>query len=450
MKELAVDGEHAAVRHRPRRARDNAAGANDWPRSDARGGPRSISPAGRAAARRGRPARPRDKARRGCRSRRRHGLRADARRTGARPSMRARLSRFQCGTLAAPYSSSMSRAHRSGRWRRASPAARRNGGRWRDRASTTACAACERRVDVAIAFAHDGGLGRMAGRRIRPAAPSASSSAGSSSMSTRDQVGGVLGEIGIGREHHRDRLADIAHAIAWRGSAGDRARALRCGVRRKSIGGMSATSAAVQTATTPGRRARRWRIDRDDAAVRVRGAHHAHVQLMRKRRHRPQSGRCPVTSGRSSSRGTERPTKPIAPSQSLCRRQYYWAVRQRVEVMGFVDAADANATAADVDLVEAARLLRDAPVGRQRLSRTAATRARFTLSWPTSTIVSSGWRASTKRKALAARAARSCSDSPLGNGRDAGVANHAAKSADRRVFAVVESFELPGRHSRCR
>ena len=37
--------------------------------------------------------------------------------------------------------------------------------------------------------------------------------AGSSSISTVDQIGGVLGEIGVGREHRCDRLADIAHAL---------------------------------------------------------------------------------------------------------------------------------------------------------------------------------------------------------------------------------------------
>ena len=51
---------------------------------------------------------------------------------------------------------------------------------------------------------------------------------------------------------------------------------------RKSIGGTSAMSAAVHTATTPGKRARGRGVDRDDPAVGVVGAHDAHVELMRK------------------------------------------------------------------------------------------------------------------------------------------------------------------------
>ena len=55
-----------------------------------------------------RPAHLPDRVRRGCRSRRRHGLRNRWTLSGERPSMRAIWSRFQCGTLAAPYISSMS------------------------------------------------------------------------------------------------------------------------------------------------------------------------------------------------------------------------------------------------------------------------------------------------------------------------------------------------------
>ena len=76
-------------------------------------------------------------------------------------------------------------------------------------------------------------------------------------------------------------------------------------------------------------------------------------------------------------------------------------------------------------------------------SRNSSSSARFTLSWPTSTIVSSGWRASTMRTALAARAARSCSDSPSGKRTRCGVANHAANSAGLCALASVEGLELP-------
>ena len=86
----------------------------------------------------------------------------------------------------------------------------------------------EGRVHVAIAFAHDGGFGRMAGvelagRRI------GREQFGQHLDLDRHQIGGVLGDIRIGREHHGDRLADIAHAVRAQGSAGDKVRALRCG-----------------------------------------------------------------------------------------------------------------------------------------------------------------------------------------------------------------------------
>ena len=119
----------------------------------------------------------------------------------------------------------------------------------RSSSSTTACGGGERRVDVAIALAHHGGLGRMAGIEF------AGRRVGREQRRQffdfdRDQIGGILGEIGIGREHDRDRLADIAHALAAPGSAGGRDRALRCG----SGGNRSAECRRRRPRSTPRRR----------------------------------------------------------------------------------------------------------------------------------------------------------------------------------------------------
>src|SRR6185437_12658716 len=140
-------------------------------------------------------------------------------------------------------------------------------------------------------------------------------------------------------------------------------------VRRKSIGGTSATSAAVQTSTTPGApRAALVSIE----TIRPCACADRTTRMCNwcakptSAANRPR----PVTSGRSSSRGTERPMKPIAPTPISPLATILWGQRQRVEVTGFVDADDAERSTANVDFVDAARLLRDAPVGRQRHVKT--------------------------------------------------------------------------------
>ena len=113
--------------------------------------------------------------------------------------------------------------------RRASPAcrARRRSGaiaprvssgtpEWRPTArssSTTACAARERRCRR-----RRSAFSMIAGSVERPCSNSPGGGARIEHDRQfldveRDQIGGVLGEIGIGREHRGDRLADIAHAV---------------------------------------------------------------------------------------------------------------------------------------------------------------------------------------------------------------------------------------------
>ena len=118
---------------RSRRGPGAAAGASDWRRSDARACPRSISPASRTAARRGRPVRPRDKARREYRSRRRHALRTNAHWRDRDPA----CGRCCRDSSAGPWRRREARARRgrrrSTRSHRGFQAERRNGARSRDR-----------------------------------------------------------------------------------------------------------------------------------------------------------------------------------------------------------------------------------------------------------------------------------------------------------------------------
>ncbi len=106
-----------------------------------------------------------------------------------------------------------------------------------------------------------------------PGSARASSSGGSSSISTVDQLGGVLGDVRILGEHRGDRLADVAHLV--RGQH-------RLAVRRELLDRPFAEidrPDVVDVARGPhrdhaGQRAGLAGVDRDDAAVRVVGAHH--------------------------------------------------------------------------------------------------------------------------------------------------------------------------------
>src|SRR5437588_1370570 len=79
-----------------------------------------------------------------------------------------------------------------------------------------------------------------------------------------------------------------------------------------------------------------------------------------------------MTRGRSSSRRTERPTKGPSSAMLLsprCRTASSPVVLRgnHFEVLRFVDAAYANAASSDIDFVDAARILRHAPVSGKRL-----------------------------------------------------------------------------------
>ena len=86
-----------------------------------------------------------------------------------------------------------------------------------------------------------------------PGGPVASRTTGSGSMSDLDQVGRILGDIGIGGEDSRYRFADISHvALCQRVSAG-RPQAPRVRSAEIRSAECRAMSAWVQTAWTPGK-----------------------------------------------------------------------------------------------------------------------------------------------------------------------------------------------------
>ena len=142
----------------------------------------------------------------------------------------------------------------------------------------------------------------MAGSVDRPGSNSPGSSsacriAGNSSTSSDDKLGRILGEVRIVGEDRGDRFADVAHAVRSRTVAGDRAPSPSMRLRRKSIGGMSATSAAVHTACTPGNASAAPASIARNRAVRKVRADDAHMQLPRKR----------YIGGKAAAAGQERP-----------------------------------------------------------------------------------------------------------------------------------------------
>src|ERR1700751_3019565 len=79
----------------------------------------------------------------------------------------------------------------------------------------------------------------------------------------------------------------------------------------------------------------------------------------------------PTTKGASSSRGTERPTNGPSPTMRITSAQMPASLRivlrgNGLDMLGFIDAAHANSGFIHVDLIDAARVLRQAPVGRER------------------------------------------------------------------------------------
>ncbi len=136
-------------------------------------------------------------------------------------------------------------------------------------------------VDVAVALSEDSGLGaevslvdtRLLGREQRYR---------QRFDSKLDQFGGILGGVGVAGEDHGDRLADITDGVL-------RQRRLAVWLKlfqpsqskryRRNVRDVRMRPHRMNA----GQRQRRLRVDRPDPPVGDRRAHHAHMQLPRKR-----------------------------------------------------------------------------------------------------------------------------------------------------------------------
>ena len=194
----------------------------------------------------------------------------------------------------------------------------------------------ERRGDVAVRFFHDRGLGRTPVARTRPAPRLASRMTGSSSISTPTRSAASSATIGIGRRTPPRPARRHSAPAPSPGSAGDRAPSPRCG----SAGNRSAECRRRRQRSTPPRRpaapaprsSRSTRCGHGHSRS-ARRACAACAESPHRRRNRPR----PVTSGPSSRRGTERPTKLMSRSSirsrgSECQRRS--AARMRCGVAG--------------------------------------------------------------------------------------------------------------------
>ena len=139
----------------------------------------------------------------------------------------------------------------------------------------------QRRFDVAVAVAQQRGLAAAAGLELAGRIACRQHDRQRLDLDL-DQLGRVLGQIRILREHGGHRIPDIAHAAA---------RQRRLAKRLERLGGFVGTEIDRREIRDvgigphrhhAGQRARRRGVDRDDAAMGVGGAHHAHMQLMRK------------------------------------------------------------------------------------------------------------------------------------------------------------------------
>ena len=138
----------------------------------------------------------------------------------------------------------------------------------------------------------------------------ASTMAGSGVDVQRHELGGVLGDIGIGGEHDGDRLADIAHAVLRQHVLPVGFEAPRPWSAENRSAAAASTSLKVHTANTPGSASAsaastefRMPCAAGERTTRI-------VQLVRETRCREANRPCPVSSGRSSSRATELPIGP--------------------------------------------------------------------------------------------------------------------------------------------
>jgi hypothetical protein len=71
----------------------------------------------------------------------------------------------------------------------------------------------ERLLDIAISLAHDRRFSIQTGGKLGRRRPRIETG-GQVLDRPRDEIGDVLGRVGVGGEHHGDRFTDIAHMVA--------------------------------------------------------------------------------------------------------------------------------------------------------------------------------------------------------------------------------------------
>ena len=135
--------------------------------------------------------------------------------------------------------------------------------------------------DVAVAFVHARHFGRMAGVELARRCVRTKHDRQFVDVDGHE-VSGIFGSIGVRGEHHRDRLADITHAVFGEDRLAigiESFYAREAEIDRWDVGNVCRRPDRGNARHV----ACRTRIDREDAAMCERGTNHPHVQLMRER-----------------------------------------------------------------------------------------------------------------------------------------------------------------------
>ena len=137
----------------------------------------------------------------------------------------------------------------------------------------------ERRLDVAVALADQRRLAGMSGRKFDRRRTRVEQRRQFLDLGC-DQIGRVLGEVRIGGKHRGDRIADIAHPVGRQHRLAvriERRDGAFAKIDRRHLGDVGCGPHREHAGVRP----RRLGVDRQDAAVGVRRAHHPHDELMR-------------------------------------------------------------------------------------------------------------------------------------------------------------------------
>ena len=138
----------------------------------------------------------------------------------------------------------------------------------------------ERGIQVAVRSFQDGCLGRMPIGELAGWRRSVEDDRQFRDLNF-DRVGSILGQVRVAREYRRNRLADIAHALLGKNGLAIRRQALDAGEAKIDRRNFCHVLAGPHRHNSR-KSLCRFGLDRDDAAVGMRRAHHAHVQQMRK------------------------------------------------------------------------------------------------------------------------------------------------------------------------